>query len=212
MGWLVAIGVGLALAALPLGLWAGYDASGAVARVRIGFVKITLYPRKKREKRKSKNGKDAKSTESSGETENLTKPPQQPKARTERKGGSVQDFFPLVRVGLDFLGDFRKKIRVRELYLRLILADADPGTLAVNYGRSWAALGNLMPRLERLFVIKKRDVEVECDFTASQTSVIARVDMVISLGRLVALGVRYGIRGLREFWNLHNKRKGGGVT
>ena len=67
---------------------------------------------------------------------------------------------------------------------KLILASSDPCDLAVNYGRVWTALGNLMPQLDRLFVIKKRDVEALCDFTASETTVIARVDITITLSRL----------------------------
>ena len=93
--------------------------------------------------------------------------------------------------------------------LKLILAGGDPCDLAVNYGRAWAAVGNLMPQLERLFVIKKRDVEVECDFTASKILVIARLDLTITLGRLLGLAIVYGIRALREFLKLQKKRKGG---
>ena len=98
---------------------------------------------------------------------------------------------------------------MNRLELKLILAGGDPCDLAVNYGRAWAAVGNLMPQLERLFVIKKRDVEVECDFTASETLVIARLDLTITLGRLLGLAIVYGIRALREFLKLQKKRKGG---
>ena len=94
------------------------------------------------------------------------------------------------------------------LCLRLILAGDDPCDLAVNYGRVWAAASNLMPQLERLFVIKKRDIQVECDFTAEEISVIAHVDITITLGRLLTLAVVYGIRVLFEFLSM--KRKGGG--
>ena len=66
-----------------------------------------------------------------------------------------------------------------------------------------------MPRLEELFVMKKRDVEVECDFTASQMLIFLRLDITITLGRLLALAAVYGFRGLKEFLNLNNKRKGG---
>ena len=112
------------------------------------------------------------------------------------------------RLGLKFLGDFRRKLRVDNLCLRLILAGDDPCDLAVNYGRVWAAASNLMPQLERLFVIKKRDIQVECDFTAEEISVIAHVDITITLGRLLTLAVVYGIRVLFEFLSM--KRKGGG--
>ena len=117
-----------------------------------------------------------------------------------------------MKIALDFLGDFRRKLRVNNLELKLILAGDDPCDLAVNYGRAWAAVGNLLPRLERLFVIQKQNVEVQCDFTASETLVIARLDLTITLGRLLSLAVVYGIRALREFMILQKKRKGGAVT
>ena len=68
-----------------------------------------------------------------------------------------------------------------------------------------------MPVLERWFVIKKRDVEVECDFTASETKIIARMDLTMTLGRLLTLVAVYACRGLKEFIQFRNKRKGGAV-
>ena len=89
------------------------------------------------------------------------------------------------------------------------MAANDPCDLAVNYGRAWAAVGNLLPQLEKWFVIKKRDIEVECDFETSQTLVIAHLDLTITLGRLLALVFVYAIRALKEFLNIKKKRKGG---
>ena len=112
---------------------------------------------------------------------------------------------------LDFLGAFRRKLRVDRLELKLILAGGDPASLGINYGKAWAAVGNLMPLLERIFVIKKRDVEVECDFAGSQTLIIARLQITITIGRIVGIAVLYGFRALRENLKIVNKRKGGNV-
>ena len=116
-----------------------------------------------------------------------------------------------MKVGLDFLGEFRRKLRLDKLELKLILGGGDPDDLAVNYGKAWAAVGNLMPQLERIFVIRKRNIEVECDFMAEQTLVIARVQVTITVGRLLATLVRYGIRAMREYLKITNKRKGGAL-
>ena len=78
----------------------------------------------------------------------------------KKKGGKVTDFLPLVKVALDFLGDFRRKLRIKHLELQLCMAGDDPCDLALNYGKAWAAVGNLIPQLERFFVIKKRDFSV----------------------------------------------------
>lgn len=209
MGWWIALGVIFLLGILPLGVSARYNGDGALLRVILGPVRLTLFPRSKKEK-KSRPPKKT-DAQPKKQEEPLPSPPQPPKQEPseKEKGGSLPDFLPLVKVALNFLGDFRRKLRVNCLELKLILAGGDPCDLAVNYGKAWAAVGNLMPQLERLFVIKKRDVEVECDFTASETLVIARLDLTITLGRLLGLAVVYGVRALREFIKLQKKRKGG---
>ena len=220
MGWLIALGIVLLLAVLPLGVRIRYNSEGVAVKIIAGPVKITLLPRpnkkKKEKKKKEKKKEKAKAGGSPAEEENLPKPPQPPKepkkkAAKGEKGGSLLDFLPLVKIALDFLGDFRRKLRLDDLYLRLILAGSDPCDLAVNYGRAWAALGNLLPQLEKWFVIKKRDIEVECDFEASETLVIARLDLTITLGRLLAVAVKFAVRALIEYLKIKKKRKGGAV-
>jgi len=215
MGWLIALGIVFLLAVLPLGVRVRYNCEGLLVKIIAGPVKITLLPRPKKEK-KEKKKKELKTKAAQPEEENLPKPPQPPKVKKEKKsgaekGGSLTDFLPLVKTALDFLGDFRRKLRLNNLYLRLILAGDDPCDLAVNYGRAWAALGNLMPRLEQWFVIKKRDIEVECDFETTEILVIAHLDLTITLGRLLAAAVKFAVRALIEYLKLKKKRKGGAV-
>ena len=222
MGWLITLGILTLLAVLPLGVSVRYDEGGAVVRVIAGPVRITLFPRPKKDK---KPKKEKKSKEKSA-TEPAQQPAMQPEAaptaapkaepvKTEPKekpkasGGSLTDFLPLVQIALDMLGAFRRRLRLNRLELKLIMAADDPCDLAVNYGRAWAAVGNLMPRLERVFVIQKRNIEVECDFEATQPKIIARLDLTITLGRILATAVVYGVKALVEFLKIKNKRKGG---
>ena len=214
MGWLITLGILLLLAVLPLGVRIRYNSEGIAVKVIAGPVKITVYPQPGK-KKKEKKKKEPKKTSAAAQEENLPKPPQPPKGKkkTEKKekGGSLLDFVPLVRIALDFLGDFRRKLRLDKLYLRLIMASADPCDLAVNYGRAWAAAGNLLPQLEKWFVIKKRDIEVECDFEASETLVIAHLDLTVTLGRLLTAVVKFAVRALIEYLKIKKKRKGGAV-
>ena len=203
MGWLIALGILVLLAITPVGVLAGYNADGILLRIVAGPVKITILPSRKKEKKPKEKAPKPKKEK-----------PVKPKnaasaAKKEEKGGSVLDFLPLLQIVFDFLGEFRRKLRVDRLELKLILAGGDPATLGINYGKAWAAVGNLMPQLERFFVIKKRDVEVECDFTGSQTLIIARLQITITIGRIVSMAVRYAIRALREYLKIVNKRKGG---
>ena len=123
----------------------------------------------------------------------------------------MTDFIPLVRVILDLLIDFKRKIQVRLLELKVTLAGGDPCDLAVNYGRAWAALGNLEPQLDRFFIIKKKDMQVQCDFEADTTLIVARLDLTITVGRLLRLVCCYGFRGIREYLKIMKSRKGGAV-
>ncbi len=198
MGWLIAAGVLFLLAILPIGVSVIYNTYGPLVRLIAGPVKITVYPSKKEKKKKEKPKAEKKEPAPSAGVRSK-----------EKKGGSFKDFLPLVDLVLDFLGKFRRKLRVNRLEMKLVMAADDPCDLAVNYGKAWAALGNLMPQLERLFVIKKRNLEVECDFTAEKTLIFARLDLTITIGRLLSLGVVHGIRILRQYLKIMKTRKGG---
>ncbi len=213
MGGWITLGVLVLLALLPLGVSINYDSGGPLVKVLLGPIRLSVYPRpgKKKKEPKKETPKQQQALQKQAEEASLPKPPQpsRKEAPKEKKGGSLTDFIPFVKLGIRFLGSFRRKLRLNNLELKLILASSDPCDLAVNYGRTWAAVGNLLAAMERWFVIKKRNVEVECDFTASETLVTARLDISITLGRLLSLAAVYGVRAVKEFLNLKKKRKGG---
>ena len=189
MGWLIGLAVLLLILLLPLGFRFVYRESQSGVWVLIGPLRFRVYPAQK-SKKKATSKKSA------------DKP-------NKQKGGSYRDFLPVLKTVLEFLGEFRRKVRVKRLDLKMILAGDDPCDLAVNYGRAWAALGSLVPQLERLFTIKKRNLEVECDFAAEETLIYARVDATISVIRVLHLLSRHGIKVLKQLVELKKLRKGG---
>lgn len=206
MGWIIALAVLILLGLLPLGVMLRYHSGGLELQVIAGPARISILPQKPKEEKieKPKKQKKAQKKEAAGK-------PKAPE-KAKEKGGPITDFLPLLQVALELLNAFRKKLRVNRLEMKLIMAADDPCDLAVNYGKAWAALGNLMPLLERCFVIKKRDLEIECDFEASETLIIARLDLTITLGRLLGILLWYGARAVKEFLKIKNKRKGGNVV
>ena len=72
-----------------------------------------------------------------------------------------------------------------------------PGTIANGDD------GAITPSLERLFVIKKRDIRPALDYTISNTQVDAHLVTTITIGRSLALALRAGIR----FLKILNERK-----
>ena len=199
IGWLIALGILVLLAILPVGVCLIYNEDGLVLSLLLGAVKIKLFPKEikqKKEKPKKKIKQNVKSNK--------------PKIKTEKKsGGKITGFLPLLDIGLKLLGSLRRKLRVNRLEINYIMAGSDPSDLGLHYGKAWASVGNIMPLLERIFVIKKRNVQVQCDFAAAATTIIARLDITITVARLVGITVKYGFQALREFLKIKNKNKGG---
>ena len=195
MGWLIALAIILLILCCPIGVSARYDQQGAVVKVIAGPLRLRVFPGKKK-----KEEKEETPTQSQG-TGNA---PQEKKS-----GGSLSDFIPIVRLVFDFLAELRRRLLVRKLVLKVVLAGDDPCDLAVNYGRACGALASLEPQLSRFFKIRRKELDVECDFTADKTTVYAAVDLTITLIKIFSLGFGHGVKILREYARITKLRKGG---
>ena len=203
MGWLITLAILVILAWLPLGATVRYNDRGLLLKIIAGPARIQLLPKQSKSEKKEKPKKEKKPAKRSAAPQKKDTP------EDAEKGGPITDFLPLVKTALDLLNAFRKKLRINHLYLKFIMAADDPCDLAVNYGRANAAMGNLLPRLERCFVIKKRDIQIECDFEAGESVILARADLTITLGRLLGILVWYGVKALKQYLSIQKKRKGG---
>lgn len=195
MGWLIALAVIAFLAFLPLGVGAKYDTDGALVWLIIGpFKKRLLSPDKEKKKSAEKKQQSADPQASSSE---------------KKKGGNLSDFMPLWNIILEFLGGIRRKLCVRKLEVFLLMAGDDPCDLAQNYGKACAAVAALEPQLERFLRFKDKQLQVECDFLENKSKIWVRVEVVISLGRLLILSSHHGFRALKAYMKIMNKGKGG---
>ncbi len=201
-GWLIALGVLLTVPALipliPVRLNIFYDKDGLSYKLFFGLLKIRPEWLESEEGLKPRLQRDAKV---------ITKKAKA--AATEKDGGDLSQFWPFLEALGKLLNDLRKKIRVKKLDLALIMGGDDPCNLALSYGKAWAAVGNILPLLEQIFVIKKRDVQVHCDFTAQSTKVYLRLHATMTLFRLVSLLVQYGVPAYREYEIITNIDEGG---
>lgn len=193
MGWLIAAGILVLLAVLPVGVRAVYDAPGVLVDVIAGPMRFRIFPASGGSEEKQQKKKTGKAKQTGG----------------KQAGGSVSDFKPLVRLVLTLLNEFRQKLRVSRLDVQWLLAGTDPCDLSLQYGRAWAIVGNLWPQLERVLAIKRRNVDISCDYTAETSRIYARVDLTITVGRLLYLAFKHGFPLLREYRNIMNTRKGG---
>lgn len=183
---------------LPLGVHVSYGDNGLQFDIKIGTVLVNIYPgkpspRTKRKQLKSDRDKAKKPT----------------KSRQRPLKEEFTDFLPILQLLYNLLRDFRKRLRVSVLDMKLIIAGNDPCDVAVNYGRAWTAVANLMPLLDQVLTIKYRNVSVECDFLSTETRLMGEIEFTLSFGRILHLLGFHGIKLLVAYINILNKRKDG---
>ena len=198
---LIILGVLVLLALIPLGAHVRYDSDGPWVALVIGPIKIRLIPKKPKKPKKPKAEKKKKEKK---------KKPEKPKKEKEKQpiGGLFRDFYPFVKLGLDLLGCFFRKLRIPILTLHVGFGGQnDPAGAAINYGRAWSAIGAVMQPIRSMTRIKKENVSCSCDFTTGDMRVFAELKAVFLLGDLVVMAVRYGFRALRQYLKLKKSKK-----
>ncbi len=187
------------IALLPVGVRVQYDADGPCVHLLAGPIRIRLFPRVKQPQKQTQR-KDIKPPKK-------TKTAKEPAEPAQKKGGGLAMMWSFVRLGVSFLGELRRKLLVRRLQLHLTYGGDDPAKAAIQYGNSCAALHALWPVFDRLFRIRRPDVRLIFDAQACEITVRADVQITIRVGRVIALGVRYGLRAFRIYLNHQNSSK-----
>ena len=176
----------LALALLSLirvGVWAEYAQKAFTLRLLAGPVKITLFPRP------AKQPKPARAKKAKASKEKKKKPP--------KTAGEILDLVKqLLPAALDAAGRLRRKIRIDRFDLDVTVASADPARAAVNYGRFNGAIGMFWPLVEQNFKVKQWRIRTNVDFTTEHPTVYLRAAATLTIGQILALGVRTALRVL----------------
>ena len=151
-------------------------------RLRVGPVKLTVLPKKKKKARKA--------AEAAGKTpEEKTKP----KAAGGHRLPKLS--FPELReLAGTVLGALMRTLRrtcrrtrIDPLEIGVIFAGDDPADTAQTYGYANAALWTLMLRLEELFYIPKPSIYLSVDFTKTETSAEGTVGVSLRVCDLFAI-------------------------
>lgn len=191
MGWLIALAIILLIVFLPVGLKLRYDEDGFVLRLMAGPVRYRLIPER------DKNGNSKKQKDSQEKIKN----------KKAKLGGSLKNFISFAKSLLVFLNELRRKVRIRNLKMDLVFGGSDPYDVAMQYGRGWAVLGGALPLAEEIFEIRKRDLRIDCDFDADETTITVSAAITMSLWRLVYILIRYGYDALKKYQNLKISEK-----
>lgn len=176
---------------IPVGAAVDYQDEALAVRAKIGPFGIQILPKREKKAKKSAKSTQKNDKKASAEAKKSEKKP------SAFLSGDVGALFDLLRLVCDTLGNLRRKIRVELLVLHVTYGGDDPAQAAINYGRSWAVIGALNPYLERLFVIKKRDIRPILDYNTDKLQINAHLTVTITIGRVLALALRAGVGFLK---------------
>ncbi len=196
-GWFVLgiiAAVFVLIGCIPVGVDARYHENALALRLKIGFFTMQVLPAKpKKKKVEAKKKKPAAKKQDAK--------PAKPKKQFQMPKHTLQDILALADLACDTLGNLRRKLRVEVLVLHVTLGGSDPAKAAILYGRAWAGIGMLTPKLDRLFVIKKRDIQPILDYNEKEMKVDAHLALTITIGRAISLAGRAGVRFLKLWLN-----------
>lgn len=203
---LILILVFLAILLLPVGVWVVFSGDGLTLYVEVGPLKIKVFPQKPKApeeeaKKKNKTEKQKKKA--------VEKPEEKAPAEKASIGAQLPFFRELLNRALGALGCLKRKLILRNLTLYLCVGckGEDPAAAGLLYGKAWAVAGALTPVLENSFRIRKRDIQVFCNFLEEKTTVYAEGRIMFHVGDMLYIGLRHGVPILIAL--IQNKRKGG---
>ena len=157
----IIVAVLVLIALLRFGLIAEYNDEGFKLWAKIGFVKFELI-KDSEEKRKKK--KDKKKVSS-----------------VNIKPGSLSDFMIILKSIKNMLGRVKRRLLIRYLTLYYVSAGDDPANTALMFGASHAAFNTIMPVLERIFRIKRRDLRASYDFESKEQKIYVKAAVSLAV-------------------------------
>ena len=177
-----------------------YSDRGLEAWVRISFLKIQVFPLKKKKKAPKKKASTPKKANKQPELD-------QQKKITEKVGGALDYVQNLMPVALDAVKHLYSKIQMDKLELELIVGSEDPADAAMLYGQASSVLGALWYSITQMFHVQDGNARVRVDFEAKSMTVYGLATLTIKIGQILWLGVYFGVRGLRAFLTVRKRQK-----
>ncbi|MGI5933199.1 MAG: DUF2953 domain-containing protein [Lawsonibacter sp.] len=185
------------LGGLRVGLRGEYTPETAGAWLRIGPAELRVFPRpaEKKTDRPKKVRRDGPAGE------------KQPRPPFLSRRGLLElgrRLFPLL---LEAAGQFRRKLQIDELRLRLVAGAPDPADAALRYGQANALLGGIWQPVTRAFHVKDGRARVEVDFDRTEPALYGRVSLSLTVGQLAVLGLGFGLRALGVLMAVRREEK-----
>lgn len=166
---------------------AEYSAEGLLVRLRVWFLRITLYPMEEKPAKEKK--------------------PKQERPPKEKQGGTLQLIRAFIPLAAEAAGKLLRKIRIDELVLHLTWASPDPAKTAMGYGAANALMGMLLPPLEYNFKVKEWDIGIALDFQRTEPVLYLRASLSMTVGQLLSFVLIYGVKAGKLYLNTRPPRQ-----
>lgn len=175
---LVIVALIVLLLVIPFGVSARYVDGEASVAARVLCFNIRLFPRAEKPKKVKKAQKPKKEK----------KPKEKPeKAPKKRPKPSPDELLQLLKLGLEALARFKRKLTVNRFMLHLVVAAEDPFDATVIYGAVNAGLGLVESMRGKAFKARSVDIQTALDYNSTEPRADAELTVTISLGRILAV-------------------------
>lgn len=181
---LIILAIIVLILVLPFGATVRYVDDVFSLALRVLVFDFRIIPGKEKKPKKPKKPKKEKKQKKEKPAEE--KPKKKPKF-------TPQELLQLLKLALDTLSHFRRKLTVNRFMLHFVAADEDPCNAAMMYGFANAALGYLDGASGRAFDIRSRDVKTAVDFESTKMYADVELTFTISLGRILAVLISAGV-------------------
>lgn len=178
---------------LPVGVRATYDARGLTVRAVFGLIEFQIVPdprrhrgnpEEKRQKKEKKKRKLWRLRREDGESQKAL-------------GAKLQDFLPLIKLGIQALGDLRTVFTIRKLHIRVTYGGEDAGAVAMNYGVAWGVCSAGASILTNTFRVRSCEIEPVLDYDCRDMRLWADASVTLTMWRMLAYLLHYGIKAMK---------------
>ena len=106
---------------------------------------------------------------------------------------SVETLCQYAKLGISALGAVLRGLRVDLLRCYAVIHEEDAAQTAIRYGAACAAVTGVLPVMDGVLNIKKKDIQIDVDFQGA-ASLLLDIRITAAVGRLLAIGLVYAFK------------------
>ena len=147
-------------------------------KVRLGFFRVSVSDQKKKESMPKDQTKDI---------------PEKEKKSKEERSALIKSWMKTIWHHKEEVMEVVRKVFrapvLDKLIVHMVVGASDPDVCAMKYGKYNAAAGTLLPIVENVFGIRKREILIGCDFFQDQDHIEASAEITIRVYQLVSIAI-----------------------